>query len=488
MNSELPLLAAALAPETVLVIGALVVLGVDLSVLRGASLERRRTVAVALALVAAATALVFSCWIGHTEGVIGGVIRLDRLASATRLGVLALLIPSLALVSGARLLRHPAEYVTLFLLSAAGLSLMALSQNLLVSYLVLEMASLGLYVLAGFDKRSSASAEAGLKYFLSGGLAAAFLLFGLSLIYGLTGSLDLGGIAVGLHMLPASPLLVLALVMVVVALGFKVAAAPFQFWAPDTYQGAPASSVAFIGSAAKLAGLVFFARLLWPALGAAAGDLTLLDWRTGWMPAVAAISAGSLVLGNVGALAQVDVRRILAYSAIAHAGGVLLAVLVAGHAGPIPLYYYALTYGIANVGAFGVVAVLDRAGVGAKIQDLVGLWRRSPLLAGCLLVFLLSLAGVPPLAGFFGKFMVFGRALSLEGLSNLMGWLALLAIAFSVVSLFFYLKVLKPALVGKPSPGAVSIEVPGIAAVVLVLCAAALLVLGVAPQWVINLF
>lgn len=488
MNSDLMAVALALRPEITLVVGALVALAVDLTALRTGTAARRQTVAVAIGAFALVLATAFTALDGSSHTLVDGVLRIDTLAEATRIGVLSLTLLCLGVAGGAKVLRHPAEYVAVVLMSATGLCLMASSQHLLVSYLTLELASLGLYVLAGFDKRRAASSEAGLKYFLSGGLAAAFFLFGLSLIYGLTGSLELGAIAQVVASTGVSPLMIVALVMVVLALGFKVASAPFHYWAPDTYQGAPLASVTLIGSAAKLAGLVFFARLLWPGLGAAAGNLSLLEWRTGWLPAVAAISAASLLLGNVGALAQTDLRRLLAYSAISHGGSLLIGVIVAGPAGPVPLFFYAVTYGVATVGSFGVLAVLERAGVGMRLRDMAGLWKRSPLLAGCLFIFLLSLAGVPPLAGFLGKFMVFGEALRLGGLNTLAGWLAFLAIAMSVVGLFYYLKVLKQALVNPPAPGAGPVAVPEIAGVALVLAALILVVLGVAPGVVLGRF
>jgi NADH-quinone oxidoreductase subunit N len=201
------------------------------------------------------------------------------------------------------------------------------------------------------------------------------------------------------------------------------------------------------------------------------------------------IAAISLVLGNLAALAQSNVRRLLAYSAIAHAGALLLGVMVAGRAGPGPLFYYAATYGLATVGAFGVFAVVDRAGSCHRLTDLAGLHRRSPLLAACLAVFVLSLAGIPPLAGFFGKFIVFAEALKSGGLANSTGWLALLAIAMSAVALYYYLLILKQALVAPPTAGsATPITVPANAGVVLVVTAVLILGLGLFPSVLLRLF
>src|SRR4051812_15739814 len=406
-------LLAALGPELALVIGALVILGIDLAGGRGKSDTSRLAVAAGVGAIAIAAAAAIVLKIGIAGPSFGGVLILDSLTWLTRLGVLGLALLTVAMASGTMRLRHPAEYVAIILFATAGFTLMAAAQQLLVAFLALELASLSLYVLTGFDKTRPESAEAALKYFLFGGISAAFLLFGFSLLYGLTNSIELPEISRQLRSMPGSPLLVVALVMVLVGFGFKAAAAPFHLWAPDAYQGAPTSSAALIASASKLAGFVLFFRLLWSGLAPAG-----LETPPEWVPVVAIISAVSLLLGNLAALAQSNVRRLLAYSAVSHAGALLLGVISAGAAGPSPLFYYASTYGLATVGAFGVLAVVERSGRSQQLGDLAGLHRRSPLLAGCLAVFVLSLAGIPPLAGFFGKFAVFAAALKLNGLAS----------------------------------------------------------------------
>jgi NADH-quinone oxidoreductase subunit N len=409
------------------------------------------------------------------------VFIFDGLARATRLGVLGLTLLTLGITSGARTPRNPAEYIAIMLFATTGFLLMAVAQQLLVAFLALELASLSLYVLAGFDKTRRESAEAALKYFLFGGMAAAFLLFGFSLLYGLTGSIELPQIAAQLAVQSPSPLLLVAVVMILVAFGFKAAAAPFHLWAPDVYQGAPTPSAALIASASKLAGFVLFFRLLWPGLGAVAGKLSSTDAAPGWLYAAVAVSGLSMLIGNFGALAQTNLRRLLAYSAIAHAGALVLGVIAAGKSGTGPLFYYASTYGIATIGAFGVIAVIERNAPCENLSDLAGLHRRSPLLAGCLAVFILSLAGIPPLAGFFGKFTVFAAALQLGGISGPAGWLTLLAIALSAVALYYYLTILKQALVAAPAPGASPITLPVVATVALIVAAGLIILLGVLP-------
>ncbi|MEN9404846.1 MAG: NADH-quinone oxidoreductase subunit [Verrucomicrobiota bacterium] len=477
----------ALRPESHLVIGALLVLFFDVLWARHRPANRHH-VALALGLISllmAATAAV-------AQGAIGPVFQkmlvIDQLAVATRVGVIALAALALALLPESSRQRHPAEFTAILLFATTGFTLMAAANHLLIIFLALELASLSLYVLAGFDKKSAASAEAGLKYFLFGGMSAAFLLFGFSLIYGLTGTLHLGNIAAQLAIQGQPPLLIVALVMVLVAFGFKAAAAPFHLWAPDVYQGAPAPAAALIASASKLAGLVLFTRLLWRGLGTAVGTIAHTPISVGWAPVVALLSAASLLLGNIGALAQTNVRRLLAYSAIAHAGALLLGVIAAGRIGLGPLYFYAATYGLATVGAFGVIAALESAGPVQNLTDLAGLYRRSPLLAGCLAVFILSLAGIPPLAGFFGKFAVFSSVLRLGGLAGPAGWLVILAIALSAVALYYYLLILKQALVAPPAKEAARVTTPWPARVSLVIAAGLLVLLGVMPSLLLRLF
>jgi NADH-quinone oxidoreductase subunit N len=479
----------ALLPEAALVTGALVVLAFDLISGKPRHAASRLSASVLLGLLAIGGAAWFACTAGTAGDGFGGVLALDRLTLAARLGVLLLAGLTLCQLPGVLRLSHPAEYVALLLFATAGFTLMAAAQQLLLAFLALELASLSLYVLTGFDKTRPQSAEAALKYFLFGGVSAAFLLFGFSLLYGLTGSIETPEIARQLSSASApSPLLLVALVMMLAGFGFKAAAAPFHLWAPDAYQGAPASSAALIASASKLAGFTLFTRLLWTGLAPVAGAQPLQ--APGWVTVVLTMAAVSLLLGNVVALAQSNVRRLLAYSAIAHAGALLLGVVAAGQAGPAPLFYYAATYGIATVGAFGVIGVVERFGGCQQLTDLAGLHRRSPFLAACLLIFVLSLAGIPPLAGFFGKFVVFAAALKLAGLSSFAGWLVIAAILLSAVALYYYLLLLKQAWVVRPRADATAeaIRVPAAAAVALLLAALLLIGLGIFPSVVLRLF
>jgi NADH-quinone oxidoreductase subunit N len=486
MSMDYAALFNALRPEAALVLGALAVLGLDIAVGRHRNEDQRQRYGLWLAAIAAAAALL-PAWYGPRGPVFGGVLILDNLAVATRLGVLVLTILTLGVIRAAPV-RHSAEYIAVMLFAATGLMLMAAAQQLLLAFISLELASLSLYVITGIGSARPDAAEAALKYFLFGGMAAAFLLFGFSLVYGVTGTIELPLIAAQISVQGTSPILLVALVMVLVAFGFKVAAAPFHLWAPDVYQGAPAPSAAFIASASKLAGFTLFTRLLWPGFGPASGSAASLSGGPGWLTAVAAVSAASLLLGNFAALAQVSVRRLLAYSAIAHAGTMLLGVMAAGRVGPGPLFYYAATYGLATVGAFGVVTTVAVSSRCESIADLAGLYRRSPLLAGVMTVFILSLAGIPPLAGFFGKFLVFSAALQLGGVAGPAGWLVLLAIALSAVALYYYLIVLKQVLVAEPPAKSGPVGAPVATKIALAAAAALIVLLGIFPGIILSLF
>jgi NADH-quinone oxidoreductase subunit N len=486
MNQDYVALFNALRPETALVLGALAVLGLDMAIDRRRPVGERQRYALWVAAIAIAAAFV-PAWHGPRGQVFGGVLVLDHLAVATRLGVLVLTMLTLGVIRAAPV-RHPAEYIAVMLFAATGLMLMAAAQQLLLAFLALELASLSLYVITGIGSARPDAAEAALKYFLFGGMAAAFLLFGFSLIYGVTGSIELPVIAAQISVQGTNPILLVALVMVLVAFGFKVAAAPFHLWAPDVYQGAPAPSAALIASASKLAGFALFTRLLWPGFHAASGSAATFAGGPGWLPAVAVVCAASLLLGNFAALAQVNVRRLLAYSAIAHAGAMLLGVMAAGRSGPGPLFYYASTYGLATVGAFGVVTTVAISSRCEKISDLAGLYRRSPFLAATMTVYILSLAGIPPLAGFFGKLMVFSAALQLGGVAGPAGWLALLAIALSAVALYYYLIVVKQVLVADPPANSGPVAAPAATKLALGAAAALIILLGLFPGVILGLF
>jgi NADH-quinone oxidoreductase subunit N len=306
--------------------------------------------------------------------------------------------------------------------------------------------------MAAFDKTEVRSAEAGLKYFLFGSTSSAFTLFGISLIYGLSGTTSLASISQKLASTSVQPLLAVGIVMTLVGFAFKIAAAPFHLWAPDAYQGAPVPSAAFIASGSKVASFVVLGKIVLVGFSPVHGGAGWHALVAGWSPLLAALAALSIVIGNLVALAQSNVRRLLAYSAVAHAGYTLIGFVAGDREGFSAALFYTTIYAITLVGAFGVVGVVRRQTGGDNFSNFSGFASRSPLLAGCMAVFMLSLAGIPPLAGFFGKFYLFSAALH-AGPDHGLLWLVALGLVGSFVSLYYYLLVLKAIFVDAPSSG-----------------------------------
>jgi NADH-quinone oxidoreductase subunit N len=319
-----------------------------------------------------------------------------------------------------------AEYYSLLLFSTLGMMLMATAGDLIVIFLGLETMSIAVYVLAGIMRRDSRSNEAAIKYFLLGAFSTGFLLYGIALIYGATGSIKLGPIheALASGSMDSNPLLLLGIGMMVIGFGFKVAAVPFHMWTPDVYQGAPTPITAFMAVGVKLAAFAAFVRVFLVDLAPVGEHWQIVLW---------AVAALSMTAGNFIALVQTNIKRMLAYSAIAHAGYLLLGMAAGVRSGPAILYYL-LGYSFTNLGAFAVVIALERQGeVGNQISDFRGLATRQPLLAGAMAIFLLSLAGVPPMAGFFGKLFIFKEALQ-QGYVGLV----IIAVLNTVVSAYYY--------------------------------------------------
>jgi NADH-quinone oxidoreductase subunit N len=479
-------LLVACAPESILTAMALVVLAADSIGLRGESLHLRQQVAGLLAGAGCLAAIGWLLAFQHEPFVWEGVFVADSTAGLLKIFLLVLTLLTLVLSVDAGFTRHVAEYFALLLLATVGMMFLVSSDNLLMVFVSLEFTSLSLYILTAFDKRSSQSTEAAMKYFLFGGMSAAFTLFGMSLLYGLSGSLELSQITTKLQGPNLDLLWLTALAMTIIGFGFKVAAAPFHLWAPDVYQGAPVPSAALVASGSKVAGMFVLAKVLLVGLKGAEGSGAWAGYAPGWMPLVATLAVLSLVVGNLAAIVQSNLRRLLAYSAVAHAGYMLLGVLAGHKTGLAALIYYVITYGLTTVGAFGVVAVLQKAGSGDKLADLAGLSRRAPLLSLCLLVFMLSLAGIPPLAGFTGKFLLFASALNAPGHPLGLLWLVLLALAASAVSLYYYLQVLKQVFVVPQRAGEQPVRPGYLALAALVLVALAVLLLGCAPTWLLD--
>lgn len=472
-----------LVPEVLVVLTAFAVVLADLMWMRQRPPRSRARLA---ALLTTAGCLVTMGWLTQV-GQPGknlffeGVIVLDQVVPLLKQLLLALTVFTALITVGATFTDHVGEYFALLLLATAGMMFLVASENILMIFLALELVSLCLYVITAFAKHSRQSAEAALKYFLFGSIAAAVMLFGLSLLYGLSGSLNLVRIAEKLRGPSLDPLAVLAMVMVVSGLGFKIAAVPFHLWAPDTYEGAPTPAAAFIASGSKVASFIVLARVAMVGFAGAGGSAAWRQFAPGWLPLLAILAALSILLGNLAALAQTRVRRLLAYSAIAHAGYALTGLLANNESGLASLIFYATTYALTALGAFGVVAVVQEAAGGDGFEAFAGLSRRAPLLSFCMLVFLLSLAGIPPLVGFFGKFYLFTVATAATKNLGLL-WLVILGIAMSAVSLYYYLQVLKQIYVAEPPPAAPPLAVPVLTRLAIVLLTVGVIALGCAPH------
>ena len=440
------------SPEAVVVLTALVVLSIGL-------LAKRASLACpfvsGFGLVIAVVAILI---LPRNETMFGGMLVISPLTSLFKIICLALAFFTILLTQAGKEPRHIGEYLALVLLATVGLMLLVGSEELLMIFIGLELLGLSLYVITAFDKDDVRSAEAGLKYFLFGSTSSAFTLFGISLIYGMTGTTSLAQIGAKLVTTSVQTLLAVGVVMLLVGFAFKIAAAPFHLWAPDAYQGAPVPSAAFIASGSKVASFVVLGKIVLVGFASVHGNAGWHVMSAGWSPLLAALAALSIVIGNLVALAQLNVRRLLAYSAVAHAGYTLIGLVAGDRDGFSAALFYTTVYAITLVGAFGVVGVVRQQTGGDDFSNFRGLASSSPLLGGCMAVFMLSLAGIPPLAGFFGKFYLFSAALRADGNHALL-WLVALALVDSFVSLYYYLLVLKAIFVDEPSlPGAVSKE------------------------------
>ena len=329
-----------------------------------------------------------------------------------------------------RLRISSAEYYVLLLSSTLGMIVMAASNDLITIFLGLELMSIALYVLVGFRRNHLESNEASLKYFLLGAFASGFLLYGIALLYGATGTTNLGRMAVFLADSSAvrNPLFLTGMLLLIVGFGFKVSAVPFHMWTPDAYQGAPTSVTAFMSAGAKAAGFAALVRVAQGVLG---------DVQADWRPILSGIAILTMTVGNVTALLQSNVKRMLAYSSVAHAGYVLVAIVAGGSDGAAAALFYLAVYSFMNLGAFGVLTLIGREqDERVLLSDLAGLGFRHPALGLAMTLFMVSLGGIPPTAGFMGKVFVFGVALK-AGLVPLV----VIGVLNSVVSVFYYLRI-----------------------------------------------
>ena len=463
-------------PETILEVVSLVILVVDLGLLRKSAQATRMAVACWLGVVGCGLSI---CWLGGYGTVWyqpdSWFLAEGSVLVAAQIAVLVLTALVLLLSVNFRFSRNPGEFAAIVLLATTGMMLVMAAKGLLIIFVALELLSLSLYVLTAFAKSSPEGAEAALKYYLFGGMSAALMLFGFSYLYGLTGTTELGGIAKAFAGCPVTPLEIVALALVAAGLGFKVAAAPFHLWAPDTYQGAPAPVTALIASGSKVASFAVLIVVTGSVIGYHPEGS-----RPSWTILLLAMAGASIVLGNLAALAQTSVRRILAYSAIAHAGYMLLGVAAHSGASSTAVLYYAITYALTTVGTFGAVGIVERAMGSDRLEAFAGLSRKNPLLAGTMMVYFLSLAGIPPLVGFWAKFNLFAAVLKAPEAGHWAFAFVAAALGASAVSLYYYLQVLKRVYV-VPGPSDEPVPVSGLEMVVLVVIALAVVGMGLAP-------
>jgi NADH-quinone oxidoreductase subunit N len=472
----------AIAPEIILAATVLIVLLADL-----AFKPEHKWYAMVLSFIGTAAALGATLTlIGDTRSSFGGTYVVDSFAVLFKVfflvSTLAVLLLSLRYFREGRY--YQGEYYFLLLSAVLGMLTISSSRDLLMLFISLELVTAPAWLMAGFRKRDPRSNEAALKFFLIGILSTAVMLYGMSLVYGVSGSLKLGEIANALGEGPQA-LGIAAVLFVVAGFAFKVSSVPFHFWAPDTYEGSPVPVAAFLSVASKAAGFAGLLQIMF------VGFAPLADL---WAPVFAVLSILTMTIGNLVALQQRQVVRLLAYSSIAQAGYMLLPfALIRPGGGELVEFSFGLTlttnelafaaavlyiliYGVMNLGAFAVVVAIAREAPGALISDFSGLARRAPPLAVAMGIFMLSLAGIPPLAGFWAKFFIFGAAVAADQV-----WLAVVMVVNSVVSVFYYVLVIRPMFFIEV-PGARPLRTPASVVAVVALSAVAVLAVGIAPD------
>ncbi|MBF0614192.1 MAG: NADH-quinone oxidoreductase subunit NuoN [Magnetococcales bacterium] len=450
-------------PEILIAILGLVLLLMS----AGQDAERGRKVnAMALAGVIAAAALTVVTANGSS---FGGFFVVDPFARAMKL--LMLLATGMVLYMSMEYMRDQkfdgGEYQVMTLMALLGGMIMASAGDFVVLYMGLELMSLSIYVLAAWRRDDVRSNEAGLKYFVLGSMASGFLLYGISLIYGTTGTTLFTGVATALSHGHISTATIMGVVMVLAGMSFKVAAAPFHMWAPDVYEGAPTSVTAFMAVLPKIAAFAAIFRVLliaFPAL------------QSHWNPLLQLLAVASLAVGAIAAIGQTNIKRMLAYSSIGHVGFILLGLTAHTGLGYQSVVAYLAIYIFMSVGAFAIILLLNKAGVGDEIEDYKGLGHKRPMLALLMALFMFSMAGIPPLAGFMGKLYVFMAAVQ----SGMM-MLAVAGVLFSAIGAFYYLRIVKFMYFDQPAEGAFGMELDFSARAILTVTGVVMLVWGLFP-------
>lgn len=397
--------------------------------------ERNRYLAFYLSLLTLAGCALVTCGIYSTEvrytftGMFVGDAMSDILKLLIYVTVAAVLIYSRSYISTRGLLKG--EFFSLALFATLGMMVMVSANHLITLYLGLELLSLSLYAMVALQRESAIATEAAIKFFVLGALASGFLLYGMSMLYGATGTLHLPELAKVIHSGQADhEIFIIGLVFVVAGIGFKLSAVPFHMWAPDIYEGAPTAVTLFIGSAPKFAAFGFVMRLLVGGLG---------DLVTDWQGMLVLLAVASMAVGNIAAIAQQNIKRMLAYSTISHMGFVLLGFIAAGENGYSSSMFYVIAYVLMTLGAFGIIMLVSREGFEAdKISDLKGLNQRNPWLAFMMLLVMFSMAGIPPMIGFYAKLSVLQAVLEAGYI-----WLVVVAVMLSLIGAFYYLRIIK---------------------------------------------
>jgi NADH-quinone oxidoreductase subunit N len=429
-----------------------------------------------------------------------GAFTTDNLTMIARLTFIGAAFLTTLLALDYRPSGNPGEFYALILFSTTGMNFMSAASELIMAYVSLELSSISLYILAGYFRNDQLSSEAGIKYFLFGALSSGILLYGMSLAYGATASLNRAGggqpiigtlfseiAKAGTAAQGDTTLLTLAMIFVIAGIGYKVAVVPFHSWSPDVYQGAPTPITAFISTASKMAGFILLYRVLAAAFPAIAGTPALTSFG-GWSSLLALVALATILVGNLSALPQKNAKRLLAYSSIGHAGFLLLALILWGPGAPndktfstSSLIYYLIVYTATNLGAFGTLAVISDAIGGDDMADLNGLWRRNIGLTLMLTLFVLSLAGVPPLSGFWAKFFVF-----MAGYQAGAVWLVAIAVVMTIVALYYYLGFLKVMWMNEPK-SLEPIPTPRAMNATLIITTALVVLLGLFPNLIWNI-
>lgn len=427
-------------PEIFLLTATCVILVIDLFL---SQQSRMFTYGLALGTLLATIAVVAFVGNGESQVLLHGAYIRDPMGDLLKVALLT--VAFFSFVYSRRYLEQrdifKGEFYVLAMLALLGMMVMISAGGFLSLYLGLELLALSLYALVAFDRKSEKGSEAAMKYFVLGAIASGMLLYGISMIYGGTGMLDFAGVAESVASGQTDKMVLLfGLVFVIIGIAFKFGAVPFHMWAPDVYDGAPVAVVAFLGSVPKIAAFAMAIRILVEGLGGLG-----LGWQ-GWEGMLIILAVLSLAVGNIVAIAQTNIKRMLAYSTIAHVGFIFLGILAGEGAGHTAAMFYTITYALTAVGGFGLLTILSRKGVEAEnLHDLKGLNEKDPWLAGMMLLFMFSMAGVPPLVGFFAKLFILD-ALVKAGMT----WLAIVAVAFSVIGAFYYLRVVKVIYFDKP--------------------------------------